>query len=111
MLKGLLGGPAGRREGGRALLFVAGDCSVAGAPMWSELGPAIPGHRASGWRWHPRRSPPSAVLFPVFHEAEIKSHAIHRKTLTTEKLRRLECSWFNTKAVPFGCETAFFKTW
>lgn len=38
------------REVRNALLFVAGDCSVAGGPMQSVLGPAIPGHRGSDWR-------------------------------------------------------------
>lgn len=42
--------------------------------MWSALGPASPGLRASGQQLGHRRCPPSPVLLPGLKETEIKSH-------------------------------------
>lgn len=78
----LCGSSVGDGEVGSGLPFVAGGCSVAGGPTWFELGPASPGPQGSGWQLGPHGSPPSLALCPAFNEAEIKSHTIHRETLT-----------------------------
>lgn len=62
------------RETGGALLFVAGDCSVAGGSTQSGLEPAIPEPQGSEWQPGQHQSPPSPGLFPALNKVQIKSY-------------------------------------